>query len=65
MNIHEYQGKSILSQFGVTVQRGYVATTPEEATAVAESNFSVYPLVTKLAPLGCPQSERLCDYYLA
>jgi succinyl-CoA synthetase beta subunit len=36
MNIHEYQGKSILSQFGVTVQRGYVATTPKEATAVAE-----------------------------
>ncbi len=36
MNIHEYQGKSILSQFGVIVQRGYVATTPEEATAVAE-----------------------------
>ena len=36
MNIHEYQGKSILQQFGVTVQRGYVATTPEEATAVAE-----------------------------
>jgi succinyl-CoA synthetase beta subunit len=35
MNIHEYQGKSILSQYGVAVQRGYVAATPEEAKAVA------------------------------
>ena len=25
MNLHEYQGKSILSQFGVRVQRGLVA----------------------------------------
>jgi succinyl-CoA synthetase beta subunit len=36
MNIHEYQGKSILSSFGVTVQKGYIAETPEEATAVAK-----------------------------
>ncbi|MFM7729527.1 MAG: ATP-grasp domain-containing protein, partial [Flavobacteriales bacterium] len=35
MNIHEYQGKSILSSFGVAIQRGYVASTPEEATAAA------------------------------
>ena len=36
MNIHEYQGKSILQQYGVAVQRGYVASTPEEATEVAQ-----------------------------
>lgn len=35
MNIHEYQGKSILSQYGVAVQRGYVASTPEEAKEAA------------------------------
>lgn len=35
MNIHEYQGKSILSQYGVAVQRGYVAATPDEAKAAA------------------------------
>jgi succinyl-CoA synthetase beta subunit len=35
MNIHEYQGKSILAQYGVSVQRGYVASTPEEANTVA------------------------------
>ena len=36
MNLHEYQGKEILSGFGVRVQRGVVATTPEEAVKAAE-----------------------------
>lgn len=36
MNLHEYQAKSILSDFGVTVQRGIVATTPEEAVEAAK-----------------------------
>ena len=31
MNIHEYQGKSILKSFGVAVQEGMVAETPEQA----------------------------------
>lgn len=31
MNLHEYQGKEILTRFGVPIQRGYVATTVEEA----------------------------------
>ena len=31
MNIHEYQGKSILQSFGVAIQRGKVAETPEAA----------------------------------
>ena len=31
MNIHEYQGKSILKSFGVAVQEGMVADTPEQA----------------------------------
>lgn len=35
MNVHEYQGKEILAKFGVGVQRGIVATTPEEATVAA------------------------------
>ncbi len=35
MNIHEYQGKSILSQYGVAIQRGYVANTPAEARDAA------------------------------
>jgi succinyl-CoA synthetase beta subunit len=36
MNIHEYQVKSILESFGVAIQRGLVADTPEEAVAAAE-----------------------------
>ncbi|MDX2001209.1 MAG: ADP-forming succinate--CoA ligase subunit beta [Chitinophagales bacterium] len=35
MNIHEYQGKTILSSFGVKVQRGIVAATPDEAVTAA------------------------------
>lgn len=36
MNIHEYQGKEILKRYGVRVQEGYTADTPEEAVAAAE-----------------------------
>ena len=36
MNVHEYQGKEILAQFGVGIQRGIVATTPAEAVAAAK-----------------------------
>lgn len=40
MNIHEYQGKSILQSYGVAIQRGKVADTPsaahEAAVALAE-----------------------------
>lgn len=35
MNLHEYQGKEILNSFGVDIQRGIVAQTPEEAVAAA------------------------------
>jgi succinyl-CoA synthetase beta subunit len=36
MNIHEYQGKSILKGFGVAVQEGIVAETPEQAVEAAK-----------------------------
>jgi succinyl-CoA synthetase beta subunit len=36
MNLHEYQGKEILNSFGVQIQRGIVASTPEEAVAAAK-----------------------------
>lgn len=35
MNIHEYQAKDILRKFGVAVQRGIVADTPEKAVEAA------------------------------
>lgn len=36
MNLHEYQGKSILKQFGVAIQEGIVADTPEQAVEAAK-----------------------------
>ena len=35
MNIHEYQGKSILKSFGVAIQEGIVADTPARAVEAA------------------------------
>ncbi len=49
MNIHEYQGKEILSKYGVRVQQGIVASTPEEAVAayqqIAERTNSKFAVV--------------------
>jgi succinyl-CoA synthetase beta subunit len=36
MNVHEYQGKQILKQYGVDVPNGHVAFTPEEAVEAAK-----------------------------
>jgi succinyl-CoA synthetase beta subunit len=36
MKIHEFQAKQILANYGVTIPRGKVATTPEEAVAIAK-----------------------------
>ncbi|HET6243324.1 MAG: ADP-forming succinate--CoA ligase subunit beta [Bacteroidetes bacterium] len=36
MNIHEYQGKTILKGFGVAIQEGIVADTPEQAVDAAK-----------------------------
>lgn len=43
MNLHEYQGKEILNRFNIRTQKGFLATTQEEAISnyekiVAESN---------------------------
>jgi succinyl-CoA synthetase beta subunit len=36
MNLHEYQGKDLLASYGVTIQRGIVATTAVEAVEAAK-----------------------------
>src|SRR5690606_10682628 len=36
MNLHEYQGKQILSNFGVRIQRGIVAQNAKEAVTAAK-----------------------------
>ena len=35
MNIHEYQGKSLLRAYNVDIQEGFVAETPDQAVLVA------------------------------
>lgn len=42
MNIHEYQGKEILKSFGVRVQEGILAHTPEEAVEAAKKMKADY-----------------------
>ena len=37
MNIHEYQGKELLKEFGLPVSAGQLATTPAEAAAAARA----------------------------
>lgn len=36
MNLHEYQGKELLSKYGVKIQRGIVASTADEAVSAAK-----------------------------
>jgi succinyl-CoA synthetase beta subunit len=35
MNIHEYQAKAVLAEFGAPISRGFPAMTPDEAAAAA------------------------------
>ena len=36
MNLHEYQGKELLAKYGVKIQRGIVARTPQQAIDAAK-----------------------------
>jgi succinyl-CoA synthetase beta subunit len=36
MNVHEFQGKSLLKAYNVDIQEGFVAETPEHAVTVAQ-----------------------------
>ncbi len=39
MKIHEYQAKAILKKYGVSVPRGEMAETPEQAESAAKKLF--------------------------
>ncbi len=45
MKLHEYQSKRIFAQYGIPVQEGEVATTPQEVRSLAEQMGS--PVVVK------------------
>lgn len=36
LNLHEYQSKDLMAKYGIRVQKGQTASTPEEALAVAK-----------------------------
>ena len=36
MNVHEFQGKSLLKAYNVDIQEGFIAETPEQAVTIAE-----------------------------
>ena len=57
MNLHEYQGKEILSTFGVKIQKGIVVNTPQEAVAAAKK-------LTEETGTGWhgPQSSSTCRW---
>lgn len=42
MNLHEYQGKDLLKSYGVKIQEGILAHTPEEAEAAARKLKELY-----------------------
>ena len=48
MNIHEYQGKQLLAKYGVSVPRGKVAFTVDEAMAAEEMGSPVYVIKSQI-----------------
>jgi succinyl-CoA synthetase beta subunit len=43
LNLHEYQSKDLMESYNVIVQRGRMASTPDEAAAVAEEILKANP----------------------
>jgi succinyl-CoA synthetase beta subunit len=42
MNVHEFQGKSLLKAYNVDIQEGFVAETPDQAVIVAEQLKEIF-----------------------
>ncbi|HJT80489.1 MAG TPA: ADP-forming succinate--CoA ligase subunit beta [Chthoniobacterales bacterium] len=59
MNIHEYQARELLQKFGVATTRGRVASTPEEAEAIAREIADIArPISTAPSDAAPPQDSR-------
>src|SRR5690625_2766403 len=52
MNIHEYQGKALLSNYGVNVPKGHVAYAVDEAVGAAEKLASPVTAVKRQIQAG-------------
>jgi hypothetical protein len=56
MKIHEYQAKQLLRRHGMPVQRGKVASTPEEARAIAQ-DLQAQEVVLKAQFMRCGRGK--------
>lgn len=45
MNLHEYQAKNLLKSYGLLVQEGILATTPEEAAAAFDKTSTDFAVI--------------------
>src|SRR5438309_6412200 len=52
MNIHEYQAKALLEKFGVATTRGKVASTADEAEAIARELGDIDLAAGRVRPNG-------------
>ena len=66
MNIHEYQAKQLLKDYGVPVPAGQPAQSPEEIESVLEGLPANQPVVVKAHPpyKGSSEGQSLdtCNY---
>ena len=61
MNIHEYQAKSLLAKFGVTIPRGEVAYSVEETISAAKNLESSIYVVKSQIHAGGRGAGRFLD----
>ena len=69
LHLHEYQSQKIMQKFGVNVSLGDVATTPEEALAIAHNMgnhfliifFEITVLNSRIKINRKKWSTRLCS----
>ena len=50
MNVHEFQGKSLLKAYNVDIQEGFVAETPGQAVTIAKQIKEKLRLILGLFP---------------
>ena len=59
MNIHEYQAKECFRAAGIPVPPGEIATTPDEAEAIAKANATPYGLAASVFTTNGERALRL------
>lgn len=64
-DLHEYQSKDVMRRFGVLVQKGDIATTPEQAEQVAKNlNVKDGILILKAQVQAGGRGKGIQSFYL-